>query len=163
MNQVSIFTDGACRGNQYANAKGGYGAIIIANGNKTKLAQGYSDTSNNRMELRAVIASFKCLEQPATVELFSDAKYICDAFNQNWVEKWKRNDWRTANRKPVKNYDLWQELLLLIENYDVIWTWVKGHNGHPENEQVDELACMAADSGNLLNDAGPTTVTIVNS
>jgi len=162
MNPIKIFTDGACKGNQYANAVGGYGAIVIQGDTRTELSQGYKNTSNNRMELRAAIAALKTLKSPSVVTLHTDSKYICDAFNEGWLKKWQSNGWRTANRKPVKNIPLWQELLSAAEPHGITWTWVKGHNGIEENEYVDRLASEAAESDLLLDDKGKTIVSIVS-
>lgn len=156
-----IYTDGACRGNQYGNAAGGYGVIIDCGSERTELAQGYADTTNNRMELRAAIAGLKAVEEASTIELVTDSKYVSDAFNQNWIAGWLKRGWKNASKKPVKNRDLWEELIPLAEKHEVTWTWVRGHSGHPDNERADELACMAADNGPLLEDSGATTLTIV--
>jgi len=159
---MRIYTDGACRGNQYGNATGGYGAVIESSQDRIELAQGYADTTNNRMELRAVTAALKTLETPTVLEIFTDSKYVCQAFLDNWIAGWIKRGWKTAAKKPVKNQDLWEELIALANEHDITWTWVKGHSGHPGNERADELACMAADHGELFNDSKPTTVTIVN-
>ena len=152
MKIIKIYTDGACRGNQNDNANGGYGAVILNGDNRIELSQGYADTTNNRMELRAVIAGLKAIEQPSKIEVISDSKYIVNPFNENWLEGWVKRGWKTAAKKPVKNQDLWKELIPLAEKHNVTWTWVKGHSGHAENERADELACAAADSGELLED-----------
>lgn len=160
MNTVTIYTDGACKGNQHANATGGYGAVLM-NENKTKeLAQGYSDTTNNRMELRAVIAALKALKRPCRVELFTDSNYVCKAFNDNWIAGWIKRGWKNASKKPVANRDLWEELLAVVDTHEITWNWVKGHAGDPLNERADELACMAA-AGDLIEDAGETIITVV--
>jgi len=162
LNTIKIYTDGACRGNQNDNANGGYGAVILDGDNRIELSQGYTDTTNNRMELRAVIAGFKVIEQPSKIEVISDSKYVVDAFNKNWIEGWEKRGWKTAAKKPVKNPDLWRELLPLVERHDVTWTWVRGHSGHIENERADELACLAADSRWLIEDTGLTIVNRFN-
>ena len=152
MSKIKIYTDGACRGNQYENASGGYGAIIIDGEERIELSQGYADTTNNRMELRGVIAGLNAVGQPSKIEILTDSKYVTDAFNQGWIEGWVKRGWKTAAKKPVKNPDLWKELIPLAEKHNVTWTWVKGHSGNSENERADELACAAADSGKLLED-----------
>jgi ribonuclease HI len=162
MDTITIYTDGACRGNQNQNAPGGYGTIIVNSSDRLELSQGYADTTNNRMELRAVIAGLKTIETPSTIEIVSDSKYVTDAFNAGWIDGWLDRGWKNASGKPVKNRDLWEELLSLVEPHDIVWTWVKGHAGHPENERADELACLAADSGALLKDDGPTTVNVLD-
>lgn len=157
MNNITIYTDGACRGNKHQNAPGGYGTIIVNDIDRLELSQGYADTTNNRMELRAVIAGLKAIDMPSSIEIVSDSKYVTDAFNAYWVEAWLDRGWKTSAGKPVKNRDLWEELISQVKPHDITWTWVKGHAGHPENERADELACMAADSAELLSDEGPTT------
>lgn len=156
MNSIVAFTDGACIGNQYSNAKGGYGVTLFSNGQRVEFSQGYQDTTNNRMELRAVIAALKYYQQPVDIEIHSDSKYVLDAFTQGWIEKWKRNDWKNSKRRLVKNYDLWQELLPLTEKHNVCWLWVQGHEGNIENERADQLARTAATSSTLLMDKGLT-------
>lgn len=159
---ITIYTDGACRGNQNANAPGGYGAVLLnAKGKRKELAQGYTDTTNNRMELRAVIAALRALKRPCVVEVVTDSKYVCDAFNQNWIEGWLKRGWKNASKKPVKNRDLWEELLPLVDQHDVSFRWVKGHAGHEGNERADALACAAADDPSQhLQDTGDTVVTV---
>ncbi|BDQ34813.1 ribonuclease HI [Pseudodesulfovibrio portus] len=158
---MKIYTDGACRGNQYGNATGGYGVIIDSGSARAEYAQGYADTTNNRMELRAAIAGLKALTTPTQVELVTDSQYVSKAFTDNWIAGWLKRGWKNASGKPVKNRDLWEELIPLTEKHKVTWTWVRGHNGHPDNERADELACMAADNGPLLKDIGTTTLTAV--
>ena len=104
------------------------------------------------MELLGVITGLEALKKPCEVEVISDSKYVTDAFNQNWVENWIQNGWRTSTKKPVKNIDLWKRLILLVNRHTVTFTWVKGHDGHPENERCDRLATTAADGSNLLDD-----------
>lgn len=158
MNTIKIYTDGACRGNQNANAKGGYGVVILNGEERIELKQGYADTTSNRMELRAVIAGLKFMDQPSKIEIFSDSKYVVDAFRENWIGSWIKNGWKTATKQPVKNPDLWKELLPLVEKHEVAWNWVKGHSGNTENERADSLACAAADSGELFDDALSTDI-----
>lgn len=153
--KVKLFTDGAARGNP--EGPGGYGAILQytdANGvlHEKEMSAGYKQTTNNRMELLGVITGLEALKKPCEVEVISDSKYVTDAFNQNWVENWIQNGWRTSTKKPVKNIDLWKRLILLVNRHTVTFTWVKGHDGHPENERCDRLATSAADGSNLLDD-----------
>lgn len=153
---VEIFTDGASRGNP---GPGGYGTILKytdphGSVHQRELSQGYRCTTNNRMELLAVIVGLEALKRPCTVDLYSDSKYVVDAFNQHWVEGWLKRGWKNANKKPVKNIDLWQRLLKAKEPHTVIFHWVKGHAGHVENERCDELATSAADGSDLITDEG---------
>lgn len=153
--KVKLFTDGAARGNP--EGPGGYGAILQytdANGvlHEKEMSAGYKQTTNNRMELLGVITGLEALKKPCEVEVISDSKYVTDAFNQNWVQNWIQNGWRTSTKKPVKNIDLWKRLILLVGRHTVTFTWVKGHDGHPENERCDRLATSAADGSNLLDD-----------
>lgn len=135
--KVDIFTDGACSGNP---GRGGWGAILRCNNVEKELCGGAIDTTNNRMELTAVIESLKALKKECEVTIYTDSKYVMDGVLE-WLENWKRNGWRTTNKKsPVKNIDLWQELDELLPKHKIKWVWVKGHNGHIENERVDKLA-----------------------
>ncbi len=135
-NVVDIFTDGACSGNP---GPGGWGAILRWNGSEKELSGGESETTNNRMELMAAIMALESLTRPVTVRLHSDSQYVKDGITQ-WIQGWKRNGWRTAARKRVKNDDLWKRLDAARERHQVSWHWVRGHDGHPENERVDKLA-----------------------
>lgn len=146
---VTIYTDGSCLGNP---GPGGYGAVLIYGDNRKELSQGYRQTTNNRMEMRGVIAALSSLKRPCEVELFTDSKYIKNAVVQNWIGNWQKNGWKTAAKKPVKNKDLWLELIKLIEKHKVEFRWVKGHSGHPENERCDDLARNAASGGDLIAD-----------
>ena len=137
MKQVEIYTDGACSGNP---GKGGWGAVLVYNGHEKELSGFDAQTTNNRMELTAVIEALKALKEPCQVKLTTDSKYVCDAINQGWVYSWGANDWRKADKKPALNVDLWEELLALLEEHEVEFIWVKGHNGHKYNERCDELA-----------------------
>ena len=137
MARVEIFTDGACSGNPGA---GGWGAILRWKDQEKELSGGEAETTNNRMELTAVIESLKALKVPCVISLYTDSKYVMDGVNQ-WLPNWKKNNWKTANKKSaVKNIDLWQQLDELLPKHEILWNWVKGHNGHPENERVDKLA-----------------------
>lgn len=136
---MKIYTDGACSGNP---GPGGWGAILRHGETDRELAGGAADTTNNRMELMAAISSLKALKTPCKVDLYTDSSYVRDGIN-GWINGWKRNGWKTAARKPVKNADLWQELDSARNGHEVTWHWVKGHAGHPENERADELARTA--------------------
>ena len=143
MPEVEIYTDGACSGNPGA---GGWGAILRYGSIEKELSGGAVDTTNNRMELTAVIEALKALKKPCNVTLYTDSRYVMDGVNE-WLPNWKLNGWRTSNKKtPVKNVDLWQLLESLIENHKIKWIWVKGHNGHDYNERCDILATSYADS-----------------
>lgn len=137
MKTVEIFTDGACSGNP---GPGGWGAILRCNGIEKELCGGEKETTNNRMELTAVISALSALKYPCEVTVTTDSKYVCDAINQGWVYSWKKNGWRKADKKPALNPDLWGQLLELLEKHQVTFKWVKGHNEHPENERCDKLA-----------------------
>ena len=143
-NRVEIYSDGACRGNP---GPGGWGAIIRYGSKETQLNGAVIETTNNRMELQAVISAFEKLNKSCTVHVTTDSRYVMDGIQQ-WLANWKRNGWKTAAKKPVKNDDLWKQLDTLVEQHVVTWEWVKGHSGHAENERVDELANEAID--NLL-------------
>jgi len=140
--KVDIFTDGACRGNP---GPGGWAALIRMGARERELSGGEPLTTNNRMELLAAIESLKALKRPCRVQLTTDSNYVRDGITK-WIHGWRRNGWRTADRKPVKNADLWQALLDAAEPHRIEWHWVKGHSGHAENDRVDELACAAADA-----------------
>ena len=137
--QVAIFTDGACRGNP---GPGGWGAILKFGTVEKELSGGTADTTNNRMEMMAAISALEALKRPVTIDLYTDSTYVRDGITK-WIHGWKKRDWRTADKKPVKNVDLWQRLETAMERHRVEWHWVKGHAGHPENERADELARKA--------------------
>jgi ribonuclease HI len=137
MKQVEIFTDGACSGNP---GKGGWGAVLRYQNVERELCGGAPDTTNNRMELTAVIEALSALKEPCEVTLTTDSKYVVDAIQKGWVYGWKNNGWRKADKKPALNVDLWEALLPLLEKHTVSFVWVKGHAGHPENERCDALA-----------------------
>lgn len=137
---VEIFTDGACKGNP---GPGGWGALIRSGRHEKELSGGEPDTTNNRMEMMGVISALNALKRPCHVILATDSKYVMDGITK-WVHGWKRNGWKTADRKPVKNADLWQALVEAARPHQVEWRWVKGHAGHPENERADALASAAA-------------------
>lgn len=133
---IIIFTDGACSGNP---GPGGWGAILISGAHRKELSGGELQTTNNRMELMAAIEALEALRRPSKVELHTDSAYVKNGIS-NWIHGWKRNGWRTADKKPVKNAELWQRLDAARNRHDITWFWVKGHNGHVENERADELA-----------------------
>lgn len=137
MMRVEIFTDGACSGNP---GPGGWGAILRCRDVEKELSGGEAQTTNNRMELTAVISALQALKKPCNITLYTDSKYVMDGVT-SWLDNWKRNGWKTSNKKsPVKNVDLWQQLDGLLTAHEIRWVWVKGHAGHPENERVDKLA-----------------------
>ncbi|QAB15103.1 ribonuclease HI [Hydrogenovibrio thermophilus] len=141
MQEVELFTDGGCRGNP---GPGGWGALLRFGEFEKELKGAEPDTTNNRMELTAAIEGLKALKRPCKVTLTTDSQYVKNGVTQ-WMANWKRNNWRTAAKKPVKNQDLWQALDEALKPHDVTWAWVKGHAGHDENERVDELANLAMD------------------
>jgi len=134
--RVEIFTDGACSGNP---GPGGWGALLRYDSTEKELCGGEPGTTNNRMEMMAAIKALEALKRPSAVDLHTDSTYLRDGI-MKWIHGWKRNGWKTAAKKPVKNVDLWQELEKALAPHDVTWHWVKGHSGHPENERADELA-----------------------
>jgi ribonuclease HI len=140
LTRVEMFTDGACKGNP---GPGGWGVIIRAGAREKELSGGETLTTNNRMELLAAIRGLESLTRPCRVALYTDSIYVRDGITR-WVHGWRRNGWRTADRKPVKNAELWQELIDAAEPHRIEWHWVKGHSGHRENDRADALACAAA-------------------
>ena len=149
MKKVEIFTDGACSGNP---GPGGYGVILRSNGQTKQLSAGFRQTTNNRMELRAVIEGLQALKEKCEVTVYSDSKYIVDAVEKGWARRWRANNWFRNKKERALNIDLWTRLLDLIDQHKVRFTWVKGHAGHPENELCDQLAVMAASGENLFDD-----------
>ena len=137
--RVEIFTDGACSGNP---GPGGWGAVLRFGGQEKELYGSESETTNNRMELMAAIAALEALKRPMKVQLTTDSTYVKDGITK-WIHGWKNNGWKTANKKPVKNADLWRRLESALAPHDVSWQWVRGHTGHPENERAAELARRA--------------------
>lgn len=140
-NVIEAFTDGACRGNP---GPGGWGVLLRYNGHEKRLFGGEAETTNNRMELMAVIKALESLNKQCKVKVTSDSQYVLKGINE-WMENWKKRGWKTAAKKPVKNVDLWQRLDKVRDNHDVEWVWVKGHSGHIENEIADELANQGID------------------
>jgi ribonuclease HI len=140
MKRVEIFTDGACKGNP---GPGGWGALLRMGRHEKELSGSDPHTTNNRMELTAVIKALEALIQPCEVVLHTDSKYVMDGMTR-WIHGWQRNGWKTASKKPVQNTELWHELIDAAQQHQIEWIWVKAHNGHPENERVDKLASDAA-------------------
>ena len=140
MKQVEIFTDGACKGNP---GPGGWGAVLRTGGHEKELSGRAPATTNNRMELTAVIEALGALKSPCEVALYTDSRYVIDGITK-WIFGWQKNGWKNAAKKPVLNIDLWQALLAAKQPHKVSWHWVKGHAGHPENERADKLASDAA-------------------
>ncbi|WP_105255132.1 ribonuclease HI [Pseudoalteromonas sp. T1lg75] len=147
---VEIYTDGSCLGNP---GPGGYGVLLRYGEHQKTLSQGYKNTTNNRMELLAAIVALESLKRPCHVDITTDSQYVKQGI-ESWIDNWKKRNWRTANKQPVKNVDLWQRLDAARARHQVRWHWVKGHSGHDENEIVDDLARDAAMSNHLLVDEG---------
>lgn len=141
MTQVEIYTDGACKGNP---GPGGWGALLRCNGHEKELCGGEAETTNNRMELLAVISALNTLTRPCAIILHTDSQYVKNGIT-TWIHGWKKNGWKTADRKPVKNVDLWQALDAAQQRHRIDWRWVKGHNGHEFNERADQLANLGVD------------------
>ena len=137
MKTVTLYTDGACSGNP---GPGGWGAILEYNGTENELSGGESQTTNNRMELTAVIRGLQALKEPCTVELYSDSKYVIDGLQKGWAESWRKNGWKKADKKPALNPDLWEILLDLTHIHHLSYHWVKGHAENPKNNRCDQLA-----------------------
>ena len=140
MKQVEIFTDGACKGNP---GPGGWGVLLRMGAHEKEMSGGEPDTTNNRMEMTAAIKGLGALIEPCTVDLYSDSKYVLDGMSK-WIHGWQRNGWVNASKKPVRNADLWHDLIEAARQHKVNWHWVRGHNGHPENERGDALASAEA-------------------
>lgn len=152
---VKIYTDGSARGNP--DGPGGYGTILSYTDQKgcehiCEYSCGYKKTTNNRMELMAAIVGLEALNRPCEVELYSDSQYLVKAFNEHWIDGWIKKGWKRGKNEPVKNVDLWKRLLEAKKPHQTTFIWVKGHDGHPQNERCDELATTAADGDNLLED-----------
>lgn len=148
---VIIFTDGACLGNP---GPGGYGAVLLHGDERREFSGGRKLTTNNRMELLACIVALEELAEPSVVSITTDSRYVHDAIEKRWLASWQKKGWVNAERKPVKNQDLWLRLLPLLSRHKVKFSWVRGHTGHPENERCDVLARQAASSRGLEADAG---------
>ncbi len=149
---VTIYTDGACSGNP---GPGGYGVILIGEqGHRKELSQGYKRTTNNRMELLGVITALESLKVPCIVKVYTDSQYIVKAIQEGWLNNWVKKNWRKADKQPVMNKDLWQCMLMLLEQHTVTFHWTKGHAGDPLNERCDELAVNAIRESDLLEDVG---------
>ena len=142
MQTVRIYSDGACSGNP---GPGGWGAILRCDEPpaEKEISGGEANTTNNRMELMAVISAVELLKVPCSLTVITDSRYVCEAFQKRWINSWLRNGWKTAAKQPVKNRELWERLLAALQGHEVAWEWVKGHNAHPENERCDRLAVAA--------------------
>jgi ribonuclease HI len=149
--QVTIFTDGACLGNP---GRGGYGVVLLQPPYRKELSGGYRLTTNNRMELMAVIAGLRILKKPCDVTLYSDSRYLVDALEKGWAERWRKNDWMRNTQAQAENADLWAQLLDLCARHVVKFVWVRGHTGNRENERCDQLSVQAAQGKNLRVDEG---------
>jgi len=149
MKEVTIYTDGACSGNP---GPGGYGTVLIYNGTRKELSEGYKDTTNNRMEMMAVIKGLEALRHPCKVTVYSDSKYVVDAIEKGWLRNWQKNNWIKSNKEKALNVDLWKRMLKLMEIHDVSFQWVKGHHVNEENNRCDQLAVQAAKQSELLDD-----------
>ncbi len=149
MKTVEIYTDGACSGNP---GPGGYGVILKSGSHQREISAGFRKTTNNRMELRAVIEGLRLLKEPCQVTVYSDSKYLVDAVQKGWARRWQKNNWYRNVREKALNTDLWTTLLEMLENHQVKFHWVRGHDGHPENERCDQLAVQATNGENLQND-----------
>ena len=142
MKRVELFTDGACKGNP---GPGGWGALLRLGKHEKELSGGEPDTTNNRMEMTAVIRGLEALIEPCEVAIYTDSRYVMDGMTK-WIEGWQKRGWKSASKQPVRNQDLWHELIEAASTHTIEWNWVRGHNGHPENERVDRLACDAAEA-----------------
>lgn len=148
---VTIYSDGACLGNP---GRGGYGTVLLFGDHRKELSAGFVRTTNNRMELLGAIVGLEALTRPCQVELWSDSQYLIHALTKGWLAGWQKRGWRTSNKEPVKNRDLWERLLCAVEGHKIRWQWVRGHTGNPENERCDELAVAAANGPHLVEDTG---------
>ena len=140
MKEVTLYTDGACSGNP---GPGGYGTVLIYKDKIKELSEGFSETTNNRMELLSVIVGLRCLKEKCHVDIYSDSKYVVEAINQGWLLSWQANNWRKSDKKEVKNVDLWKELIEEMNKHEIVFHWVKGHDGNEYNERCDKLAVSA--------------------
>ncbi|KAF5072968.1 Ribonuclease HI [anaerobic digester metagenome] len=155
MKSIVIYTDGACSGNPGA---GGYGAVMLYGTARKELSGGYRKTTNNRMEVLAVIKGLEALKEPCSVKLYSDSKYVVDAIEKGWAKKWRSQGWMRNNKEKASNVDLWERLLALLEIHQVSFIWVKGHADNPENERCDQLARAAIQKNTLENDENYETM-----
>lgn len=159
LKHVTIYTDGACLGNP---GPGGYGVVLLYNGNRRELSRGFRKTTNNRMEIMAALAGLRSLKEPCRVTIYSDSRYVVDAMSKGWAKRWRERNWKRNAKESARNPDLWAELLDLSDRHRVDYRWVKGHAGDPLNERCDELAVAAARGPDLAideayeNDAGPS-------
>ncbi len=153
MKHVHLYTDGSCLGNP---GPGGWGAILrlVIDGQEKEFSGGFDKTTNNRMEIMAVLEGLRQLKEPCLVDVFSDSQYVCNAIQKKWLAGWRKNQWRKADKKPVKNKDLWEALWPLLVQHQVTFHWVRGHAGHAENERCDVLARDAASQSPLPVDEG---------
>ncbi len=151
LKQVTIYTDGACKGNP---GPGGYGVVMLHEGHRRELSGGFRRTTNNRMEILAVVEGLSALRLKCEVSLYTDSQYVSNAINQGWAKRWRKNGWKRNKTEKAVNPDLWQRLLDLCEKHEVQFHWVRGHAGNPENERCDQLAVAAASQPNLPPDRG---------
>jgi ribonuclease HI len=151
LKEVTIFTDGACLGNP---GPGGCAAILVYGEHRKELKRGYRWTTNNRMELMALVMALEALKYSCIVSIHADSKYLLDAFRENWIERWKQKGWRTRSRTEVQNIDLWKRIDELMQNHHPSFSWIKGHSGHAENTRCDKLALSAATHSASLIDQG---------
>ncbi len=151
MKEIEAFTDGSCLGNPGA---GGWASIVRYKEHEKILSGGYKRTTNNRMELIAVIEALKLLIEPCVVTVYSDSSYVCDSVKKGWLTSWQKKNWINSAKKPVKNRDLWEEMVPLLKKHKVTMQWIRGHDGHVENERCDELARAAASGSSLQEDSG---------
>lgn len=147
LKEIQIYTDGACKGNP---GPGGWGAVLKYNGHRKEISGFAANTTNNRMEILAVIKALEELKEPCNIDIFSDSQYVCNAVNKGWAKKWKNNNWMKNKKEKALNSDLWEIFLKLLEEHNVNFIWVKGHNGNEENERCDRLAVLAIQE-NILN------------
>jgi ribonuclease HI len=153
MKKVIVYTDGACLGNP---GPGGWGAVLLLRDSaaRKEFSGGFSLTTNNRMEITAVLEGLAALREPCEVSLYTDSRYVCDALEKGWLDSWRLKNWLKSDKKPVKNIDLWQKLLPLLARHKIRFHWLRGHAGHAENERCDELARWAAAAQHLPPDRG---------
>ena len=148
LKKIQIYTDGACKGNP---GPGGWGAVLKYNGHRKEISGFAENTTNNRMEILAVIKALEELREPCNIDIFSDSQYVCNAVNKGWAKKWKNNNWMKNKKEKALNSDLWEIFLKLLEKHNVNFIWVKGHNGNEENERCDRLAVLAIEKIYILN------------